>query len=430
MLFCSEFGDQFGLLYEFVGESRTKLAPYESSLGSTHFPFNALRRCSCCNRRNAMRNGCSFDGNLPTNMSRSRFHAKLHNVFHPAFKAYMTVGFPPPRARPGLFMCCGPPAFTILCLLGLSTFLWPFLPISLYEPLYALALASSTLLWLISAWFYLLTLASILNALADRKLRGKLEFILAWWAAIFPITGWANATWELGGELASAAVKGVARGMVVVLIVVFVRVTGTRIRAVVKGLVMKKGKDEDRVIDAMLHRYQPSTEKGRDGEKVEDDEGEGKVESGLRSNNPPNLCLDACGMGLSTRHQTITTASQRGKRRARQGCGRNSTSRCSLLLLIANLPWAPNTAANDNALVDGLHYAQYIDNNLFHTYIHSSRYIVSISVAIQSVIRSFIASCCRFLHIYTVLIRYGKACVCVCVCVCVFSALKSCGHPC
>lgn len=194
----------------------------------------------------------------------------------------MTVGFPPPKGRMGLLMCCGPPAFTILCLLGLSTSLRPFLEDSLYGPLYAFALASSIGLWLICGWFYLITVASLLNVLADRKLRGEMEFTLGWWAAIFPITGWANATWELGRELNSGAVQHFAQGMVVWLIMVFVGVAAAMVRAVVKGGIMKEGKDEDRVIDTMFHRYPPSSLDPSEKQKEEEED----VELGLRSNPP------------------------------------------------------------------------------------------------------------------------------------------------
>ncbi|TKY88422.1 hypothetical protein EX895_002774 [Sporisorium graminicola] len=184
----------------------------------------------------------------------------------------MTASFPPPRARPGLFMNCGPPAFTILCLMGLSEEMQRILPAlptplplpaTAYETLSIVALASSILLWLISAWFYLLTVSSLIHVATDAKLRGEMEFILAWWACVFPITGFAMATYEIGEALASGVVKGVAQGIVIWLIVVFVGVAVMHVRAVWIGGIMAEGRDEDRVIETMYHRAEFG---GRGGE--------------------------------------------------------------------------------------------------------------------------------------------------------------------
>ncbi|CDS01524.1 hypothetical protein [Sporisorium scitamineum] len=177
----------------------------------------------------------------------------------------MTVSYPPPRARPGLFMNVGPPAFTILCLMGLSSELQRILPAlptplplpaTTYETLSIVALASSIGLWFISAWFYMMTVASLVHVAVNGKLRGEMEFILAWWACVFPVTGFAMATNEIGEALGSGAVRGVAQGMVVWLMVVFVGVAVMHGRAVWLGGIMKEGKDEDRVIDTMYHRVE------------------------------------------------------------------------------------------------------------------------------------------------------------------------------
>lgn len=194
----------------------------------------------------------------------------------------MTHSYPPPRARPGLFMNCGPPAFTIICLLGLSSEMQrilPALPIPLptsaYETLTVIALASSVGLWLVSAWFYLLTIGSLIDVVLDKKKRREMEFILAWWASVFPITGWVTATKEIGEVLASDAIQGVAKGMVVWLMVVFVGVAVMHVRAVWTGGIMAEGKDEDRVIDTMHHRFedvekQPETYQQHRGEEEEE----------------------------------------------------------------------------------------------------------------------------------------------------------------
>ncbi len=54
------------------------------------------------------------------------------------------------------------------------------------------------------------------------------------------------------------------------LIVVFVGVAAAMIRAVAKGGIMKEGKDEDRVIDTMLHRYPLSDHNEKQREEDED----------------------------------------------------------------------------------------------------------------------------------------------------------------
>lgn len=211
----------------------------------------------------------------------------------------MTVGLLPPRARPGMFMCCGPPAFTIICLLGLSSELSRILPPSSsstitsvdvksnpltfnpisYETLSLTALCSSILLWFIAAWFYLLTLTTILRSLFVKKEREQVEFILAWWAAVFPITGFATATNELGQALGSTSVQRLAQIMVAWLMLCFVFVAAAHVRAVWRGGIMAEGKDEDRMLDTMVdrdvevghhphHSHSEVQERGKGGERV------------------------------------------------------------------------------------------------------------------------------------------------------------------
>lgn len=176
----------------------------------------------------------------------------------------MTTGFPVPRARPGLFMCCGPPAFTIICFLGIADDLPRILPAlptpvilstSAYEVLRLVALASSIFLWCLSAWFYLLTVCALIRVATSPEEREQMEFILAWWACVFPITGFASATKDIGEFLGSSAIINFARGMVVWIMIIFVGVGVMHIRAVAKGYIMAEGKDEDRVIDTMYHRF-------------------------------------------------------------------------------------------------------------------------------------------------------------------------------
>ncbi|GAC94728.1 predicted membrane transporter [Pseudozyma hubeiensis SY62] len=171
----------------------------------------------------------------------------------------MVSGFPPAKARIGLFMNTGPPAFTIICLLGLSDESPHFLPETLpaYAPqvLRTIAIASSVFLWSLSAWFYLFTLASLVDVLLDKQLRNEFEFILAWWASVFPVTGFALATDALADELGSKALDVLSQVIVGWLLATFVGVAGMHIRAVVRGDIMTEGKDEDRVIDTMYHRF-------------------------------------------------------------------------------------------------------------------------------------------------------------------------------
>ncbi|KIS66982.1 uncharacterized protein UMAG_05764 [Mycosarcoma maydis] len=179
----------------------------------------------------------------------------------------MTHSYPPSRARPGLFMNVGPPAFTIICLLGLSSEMQRILPalsssVSLpansYEILSVTALAASVLLWSLSAWFYLFTVASLIDVMLSKKKRGEMEFILAWWACVFPVSGFVLATQELGEAFNSTAINVVAQCMLVWLVIVFVMVAVMHARAVIRGTIMKDGVDEDRVIDTMYGRFEPA----------------------------------------------------------------------------------------------------------------------------------------------------------------------------
>ncbi|GAK66947.1 c4-dicarboxylate transporter [Moesziomyces antarcticus] len=164
-------------------------------------------------------------------------------------------------------------SFTIICLLGLAQEMQrilpalplPSLPASTYETLFIGALAASILLWTVAAWFYLITLAAIAAALLTE--RRNVQFILAWWAAVFPITGFATATNAIADALDSSPIKILAQIMVVVLAVVFVAIAAAHIHAVANGIIMAQGKDEDRLIDTM-HRQDeekvPAAERERE----------------------------------------------------------------------------------------------------------------------------------------------------------------------
>ncbi|KAJ9475787.1 putative membrane transporter [Pseudozyma hubeiensis] len=215
----------------------------------------------------------------------------------------MISGFPPAKARIGLFMNTGPPAFTIICLLGLAAESPHFLPQTLpsYTPqiFRTIAIASSVFLWSLSAWFYLLTLASLIDVLLDKQLRNEFEFILAWWASVFPVTGFALATDAMADELGSKALEVLAQVMVGWLLATFVGVAGMHIRAVVRGDIMTEGKDEDRVIDTMHHRF-------RDEEEVPEKSPEKSPES-----NPPTY--------PSTPAMSVTRLDSKGKERSQDG---------------------------------------------------------------------------------------------------------------
>ncbi|PWN50824.1 hypothetical protein IE53DRAFT_77638 [Violaceomyces palustris] len=166
----------------------------------------------------------------------------------------MQFGLPEIKARPGMFITVGPPSFTCLALLGLAQDASYFLPekfltlktTDVSEILLIMGTTGSVLLWSVSAWFWALTMVSILAGLIQEP--QEMRFILGWWAFVFPNVGFTIATIELSKVFDSSALGWLASGMTILIFAAWLFVLTFNIEAVVKGRIMGKGLDEDREI--------------------------------------------------------------------------------------------------------------------------------------------------------------------------------------
>jgi tellurite resistance protein TehA-like permease len=70
-------------------------------------------------------------------------------------------------------------------------------------------------------------------------------FHLGWWAAVFPNVGFTLATIALGNSMRCDAILGVATGMSVALVIVYLFVFYHQVRAVLVRDIMSPGRDED-----------------------------------------------------------------------------------------------------------------------------------------------------------------------------------------
>lgn len=209
------------------------------------------------------------------------------------FLRLMNHGFPAPSATPGLFMCVGPPSFTIICFLGIASRAKaifgssiPFVdnnPALSYDILYTLATMASIFLWAVSAWFFLISMSAILHTLVNKELRSSVQFVLPWWACVFPNTGFAIATNYIAEALGSPAVRRFSAAIIIYLLVVFVGVGSAHVRAVYKGQIMNQGQDEDSLIDTMKHRYKDLEKGSMQGANPATSANDGAESDGIRA---------------------------------------------------------------------------------------------------------------------------------------------------
>lgn len=157
----------------------------------------------------------------------------------------MRVGLPAPDRRPGGFIAVGPPAFTCLALIGLSQAL-PEDSLSfmqragMTDVLRTLAEFMGIFLWGLSAWFFCITLFSVLLGVK------QMSFKLNWWAFVFPNVGFTIATIEIGQVLQSEAILWFSSAMTILLVATWLFVLVSHINAVVKKKILMPGMDEDK----------------------------------------------------------------------------------------------------------------------------------------------------------------------------------------
>lgn len=98
---------------------------------------------------------------------------------------------------------------------------------------------------LFAYWFFFITTIAVLAGIR------KMQFTLNWWAFIFPNAGMCLATIQAATSLNSPAINGVASALTILLVIMWLFVSGCCIRAVWCGEVMWPGKDEDKTMERL-----------------------------------------------------------------------------------------------------------------------------------------------------------------------------------
>ncbi|BCS21319.1 tellurite-resistance/dicarboxylate transporter family protein [Aspergillus puulaauensis] len=157
----------------------------------------------------------------------------------------MQSGLPNREHRPGMFICVGPPAFTALALVGMTSSLPEELDLLHDETaiqdariMTLLAISAAAFLWALSLWFFCIAVIAVIR-------EPPTSFHLNWWAMVFPNTGFTLATITMGEWLGSKGISGVATAMSIGIICMFIFVLVCHVRAVIRQDIMYPGKDED-----------------------------------------------------------------------------------------------------------------------------------------------------------------------------------------
>ena len=102
-----------------------------------------------------------------------------------------------------------------------------------------MSLATAVFIWSLAFWFFCVAVVS--NLLVVREL----EFKLNWWAYVFPNVGFTIAIIDVGKVLRSEGVKWVGSVMTVLMVVLYLFILVSHVRAVVGRKILWDGRDED-----------------------------------------------------------------------------------------------------------------------------------------------------------------------------------------
>ncbi|KAG9555217.1 malic acid transporter, partial [Aureobasidium melanogenum] len=153
-------------------------------------------------------------------------------------------GLPPPNARPGMFICVGPPGFTILALIGMSKALPEGYGYFATNPTAIPALQAVTLfvcvfIWMIGFWWFCIAVVSLLYGAK------KMSFSLVNWALVFPNTGFTIAVIDIGEQFQSQGVMWVGSIMSILIFIAWFFTIIFHAKAVLTRRMMMPGMDED-----------------------------------------------------------------------------------------------------------------------------------------------------------------------------------------
>ncbi|KAL2148056.1 hypothetical protein VTI28DRAFT_112 [Corynascus sepedonium] len=155
----------------------------------------------------------------------------------------MQSGLPNREHRTGLFMCVGPPAFTALAFIGLATSLPEnfdhdrdgFVDALVIE---TMGLVGAGFLWALSLWWFSIAVLAVIQSPPK-------HFHLAWWAAVFPNTGFILATISVGSAYHNEGILWFSTAASVMLLLTYLFILYHHVRAVIVQDIMYPGRDED-----------------------------------------------------------------------------------------------------------------------------------------------------------------------------------------
>ncbi|EPS37121.1 hypothetical protein H072_9280 [Dactylellina haptotyla CBS 200.50] len=156
----------------------------------------------------------------------------------------MSAGLPHREHRPGLFMCVGPPAFTVLALIGMAHSLPDNIPVAVDEnfvdvrDIRTTALIIGGFLWALSLWWFFIAAIAVIQS------RPKF-FHLGWWAMVFPNTGFCLATISVSKQFDNQGLKIMGTIMSVGVIIMYFVVLQAQAKAVWRQDILYPGRDED-----------------------------------------------------------------------------------------------------------------------------------------------------------------------------------------
>ncbi|PSN69615.1 hypothetical protein BS50DRAFT_292048 [Corynespora cassiicola Philippines] len=155
----------------------------------------------------------------------------------------MQVGLPNREHRPAMFIGVGPPSFTCLALIGMANALPEDFDLQrdgLLDGhlLRTMALVVALFLWVLAMWFFCISLIAVIIS------RPK-YFHLGLWAVVFPNTGFAIATINIGNSLKDETIQYAGNGLTIVIVAMWAFVVFLNFRAVFVADILYPGRDED-----------------------------------------------------------------------------------------------------------------------------------------------------------------------------------------
>jgi len=136
--------------------------------------------------------------------------------------------------RPAMYLAVGPPAFTAVAFLKLSSAIPPFYSYfhthsGSVSILQTIALFTAIFFWAYAFWFFTIATMSVLATVR------RMHFHLTWYSFVFPNCGFAISTLGIGQSLDCPGICWVGTAMALVLVTVWLTVMAFHTRAVWRG---------------------------------------------------------------------------------------------------------------------------------------------------------------------------------------------------